>query len=69
MPAVGYEEAFNFVDCGADVVALTSWMSVELIRLRSSLNRSTPASSPVDIDSLSWISRSSRQSLAIDPVM
>lgn len=38
--AMRHRQGFHFVNCGADIVALTSWMSAEMTRLRSLLNES-----------------------------
>jgi len=29
-----YQEGFDFVNCGADIVAITDWMSKEMSRLK-----------------------------------
>lgn len=36
--AARHKQGFHFVNCGADIVALTAWMSAEMTRLRSLLN-------------------------------
>ncbi|OHF02884.1 hypothetical protein CORC01_01642 [Colletotrichum orchidophilum] len=32
--ALKYEQGFHFVNCGADIVAITAWMSAEMAKLR-----------------------------------
>lgn len=33
--AARYQQGFHFVNCGADIVAVTAWMSGEMARLRA----------------------------------
>lgn len=33
--AAKYKQGFHFVNCGADIVAITAWMSVEMEKLKS----------------------------------
>jgi hypothetical protein len=30
-----YEQGFHFVNCGADIVAVTAWMSTEMWKLKT----------------------------------
>lgn len=30
-----YNQGFDFVNCGADIVAVTAWMSAEMAKLRA----------------------------------
>lgn len=39
--ALRYKQGFHFVNCGADIVAVTTWMSAEMTKLRSLLKGST----------------------------
>jgi 4-hydroxy-2-oxoheptanedioate aldolase len=38
--ATRYKQGFHFVNCGADIVAVTTWMSAEMTKLRSLLESS-----------------------------
>lgn len=33
--AAKYKQGFHFVNCGADIVAITAWMSIEMEKLKS----------------------------------
>lgn len=44
--AAKYHQGFDFVNSGADIVALTSWMSAELTRLRRLTELSAAKPSP-----------------------
>lgn len=41
--ALRYKQGFHFVNCGADIVAVTTWMSNEMTKLRSLLSDSRVA--------------------------
>jgi 4-hydroxy-2-oxoheptanedioate aldolase len=43
--ATRYKQGFHFVNCGADIVAVTTWMSAEMTKLRSLLEGSNRAQS------------------------
>lgn len=39
--AAKYKQGFHFVNCGADIVAITTWMSVEMEKLKSLVSTKT----------------------------
>lgn len=39
--AAKYKQGFHFVNCGADIVAITAWMSAEMEKLKSLISMST----------------------------
>ena len=43
--ALRYRQGFHFVNCGADIVAVTAWMSGEMTKLRSLLSNGRPEES------------------------
>jgi 4-hydroxy-2-oxoheptanedioate aldolase len=43
--ALRYKQGFHFVNCGADLVAITAWMSAEMTKLRSVLGIVKPVES------------------------
>jgi 4-hydroxy-2-oxoheptanedioate aldolase len=43
--ALRYRQGFHFVNCGADVVAVTAWMSGEMTKLQSLLSNAKQAKS------------------------
>ena len=40
--ALRYRQGFHFVNCGADIVAVTAWMSGEMTKLQSLLGDGKP---------------------------
>jgi 4-hydroxy-2-oxoheptanedioate aldolase len=56
--ATRYKQGFHFVNCGADIVAVTTWMSAEMTRLRSLLESSNRTQS-LDSDSATHKNESS----------
>jgi 4-hydroxy-2-oxoheptanedioate aldolase len=43
--ALRYRQGFHFVNCGADIVAVTAWMSGEMAKLNSLLDNYKPVES------------------------
>lgn len=43
--ALRYRQGFHFVNCGADIVAVTAWMSGEMTKLQSLLSNAKPKKS------------------------
>jgi 4-hydroxy-2-oxoheptanedioate aldolase len=43
--ALRYRQGFHFVNCGADIVAVTAWMSGEMMKLRSLSSNGRPEES------------------------
>lgn len=39
--AAKYKQGFHFVNCGADIVAITAWMSAEMEKLKSLISMKT----------------------------
>jgi 4-hydroxy-2-oxoheptanedioate aldolase len=69
--ALRYRQGFHFVNCGADIVAVTAWMSNEMSKLRSLLGdtklaESTMGSHQSGSDDVLVISRRLRGGLRLD---
>lgn len=48
--AAKYKQGFHFVNCGADIVAITAWMSVEMEKLKRLVSTKTEEDKRVEVN-------------------